>query len=100
MFRNYENYTFEQFIQNIQGATLNGGMTDALASGLYSQYDFENAPYYVCDCSRLPSDGVPKAVQLIGRIVAPNDSIKYDFLIFIENERVLKIDLRTGAVVQ
>ena len=94
-----ENYTYEQFLEQIAPATLNGGLTQGLSAGLYSIADFENSPYYVGDCSRIPGSeqGAPRSVQIQGQILGPN---VYDFIVSMELEKSIKVDVPTGAIVQ
>ena len=83
---------------------LNGSLTTSLASGLVSKKDFQSLyRYYYGNCSRsLPSEeGVAKAIQILGTILAPTPvagvPALVDLMVFVEFEREITIDLRTGA---
>jgi hypothetical protein len=78
---------------------LNGSLTTSLASGLVSKTDFQQLyRYYYGNCSRsLPSEeGVAKAIQIQGTILSPL-STAVDLMVFVEFEREVTIDVRTGA---
>ena len=92
----YENFA-EQLVSSNQ---LNGSLTTGLTSGLIGYYEWENLfRYYYGNVSRsLPSeDGVAKAIQITGT----NQSSKViDIMVFVEFEREITIDVRTGARIQ
>jgi hypothetical protein len=94
-------YDFETFSQQfISSNQLNGSLTTGLTSGLVGFYEWENLfRYYYGNVSRsLPSeDGVAKAIQITGT----NQSSKVvDIMVFVEFEREITIDVRTGARIQ
>jgi len=97
----YETY-YEQLVSSNQ---LNGSLTTSLASGLVSKKDFQSLyRYYYGNCSRsLPSEeGVAKAIQIQGIIkstagLAALANASVDLMVFVEFEREITIDLRTGA---
>lgn len=87
---------FEQLVSSNQ---LNGGLTTSLSSGLVSKQDFQSLyRYYYGNCSRsLPSEeGVAKAIQIQGTILSPL-ATAVDLMCFVEFEREITIDLRTGS---
>ena len=100
LFINQLQYDYETFYEQLVSANqLNGSLTTSLASGLVSKKDFQSLyRYYYGNCSRsLPSEeGVAKAIQIQGTILSPI-ATSVDLMVFVEFEREITIDLRTGA---
>lgn len=106
LFINQLQYDFEDFYEQfVSSNQLNGSLTTGLASGLISRKAWSSGVrYYYGNCSRsLPSEeGVAKAIQILGTIarnsqaVAPL-SLTADLMVFVEFEREITIDVRTGA---
>ena len=98
LFINNLQYDYETFIEQLASSNqLNGGLTTSLASGLIGFEDFQSLyRYYYGNASRsVPSeDGVAKAVQVSGQ---NNSSVAVDFMVFIEFERQITVDVRSGA---
>ncbi len=94
-------YTYEQFYEQLVSSNqLNGSLTTSLASGLIGKEDFEFLyRYYYGNVSRsLPSeDGVAKSIQILGSVVQPSTAVKVTLMVFVEFEREITIDVRTGA---
>jgi hypothetical protein len=68
-----------------------------LSSGLIGQSAFESLyRYYYGNVSRsLPSeDGVAKAIQILGTSLCP---VPVDLMVFVEFQREITVDVRTGA---
>jgi hypothetical protein len=103
LFTNQLQYDFENFYEQLVSSNqLNGGLTTSLASGLVSKSDFQQLyRYYYGNCGRsLPSEeGVSKAIQIQGTILVPSGSsiAAVDLMVFVEFEREITIDVRTGA---
>tara|TARA_R110000868_G_scaffold31179_4_gene114385 strand:+ start:1784 stop:3673 length:1890 start_codon:yes stop_codon:yes gene_type:complete len=107
LFINQLQYDFEDFTEQfVSSNQLNGSLTTGLASGLISRKMWgKGVRYYYGNCSRsLPSEeGVAKAVQILGQIAAPPKlpdgvtDLKVDLMVFVEFEREITIDVRTGA---
>jgi hypothetical protein len=101
LFINNLQYDYETFYEQVVSSNqLNGSLTTSLSSGLIGFTEFENLyRYYYGNASRsIPSeDGVAKAVQVSGINNSPNT---IDFMVFIEFERQVVVDVRTGARVQ
>jgi hypothetical protein len=103
LFINQLQYDYESFYEQLVSSNqLNGGLTTSLASGLVSKTDFQNLyRYYYGNCGRsLPSEeGVSKAIQIQGTILVPSGSSisVVDLMVFVEFEREITIDVRTGA---
>ena len=100
LFINQIQYDYETFYEQLVSANqLNGSLTTSLSSGLVSKQDFQSLyRYYYGNCSRsLPSEeGVSKAVQIQGTILTPI-ATAVDLMVFVEFERTMTIDVRTGA---
>jgi len=104
LFINQLQYDYETYYEQLVCANqLNGSLTTSLASGLISKSDFQSLyRYYYGNASRsLPSeDGVAKAIQIQGTILVPTASTgvtAVDIMVFVEFEREITIDVRTGA---
>jgi len=100
LFINQLQYDYETFYEQLVSSNqLNGSLTTSLASGLVSKSDFQHLyRYYYGNCSRsLPSEeGVSKAIQIQGTIISPLTTA-CDLMVFVEFEREITIDVRTGA---
>jgi len=100
LFINQLQYDYETFVEQLVCSNqLNGSLTTSLASGLISKRDFQYLyRYYYGNCSRsLPSEeGVSKAIQILGTIQTPI-ATAVDLMVFVEFEREITIDVRTGA---
>jgi len=94
-------YDYEVFAEQLVSSNqLNGSLTTSLQSGQIGFSDFENLyRYYYGNISRsIPSeDGVAKAVQVLG---TNNSTQNINFIVFLEFERTMTIDLRTGARIE
>lgn len=101
LFINNLQYDYETFYEQlISSNQLNGSLTTSLSSGLIGFGEFESLyRYYYGNAGRsIPSeDGVAKAVQVSG---VNNSPQTIDFMVFIEFERQIVVDVRTGARVQ
>ena len=101
LFLNNENYDFEAFNQQLaQSNQINGGLTTGLSSGLISERMFSQSyRYYYGNCSRiLPSEtGVSRSVQIVGQNTS---SMSCDFMVFVEFQREMVIDVATGARIE
>jgi hypothetical protein len=94
-------YDYEVFAEQLVSSNqLNGSLTTSLASGQIGFSEFESLyRYYYGNVSRsIPSeDGVAKAIQVLG---TNNSTQTINFIVFLEFERTLTIDLRTGARIE
>jgi hypothetical protein len=101
LFINNLQYDYETFYEQLVSSNqLNGSLTTSLSSGLIGFSEFESLyRYYYGNAGRsVPSeDGVAKAVQVSGINNSPQT---IDFMVFIEFERQIVVDVRTGARVQ
>jgi len=98
LFINNLEYNYEAFVEQLVSSNqLNGSLTTSLGSGQVSYEDFQSLyKYYYGNTSRsIPSeDGVAKAVQLLGTNRSP---VPISLMVFVEFEREITIDVRTGA---
>jgi hypothetical protein len=103
LFINQMQYDYETFCEQLVSSNqLNGSLTTSMTSGLISKSDFQSLyRFYYGNASRsLPSeDGVAKAIQISGTIQTPTGSpnVNCDLMVFVEFEREIVIDVRTGA---
>jgi hypothetical protein len=100
LFINQLQYDYETFYEQLVSSNqLNGSLTTSMASGLVSKSDFQNLyRYYYGNASRsIPSEeGVSKAIQILGTIISPL-ATAVDLMVFVEFEREIMVDVRTGA---
>ncbi len=101
LFINQLQYDYEMFYEQLVSSNqLNGSLTTSLSSGLVSKSDFQNLyRYYYGNCSRsLPSEqGVARSVQILGTPNVPAGVPLIDIMVFIEFEREMTIDIRSGS---
>jgi hypothetical protein len=94
-------YDYEVFAEQLVSSNqLNGSLTTSLASGQIGFSEFEKLyRYYYGNISRsIPSeDGVAKAIQIVGQNASTQT---ISFQVFLEFERQMTIDLRTGARIE
>jgi hypothetical protein len=98
LFNTQLQYDYETFAEQLVSSNqLNGGLTTSMASGLIGKEDFQWCyRYYYGNVSRsIPSeDGVAKAIQIMG---TNNSAITVDLMVFVEFQREITVDVRTGA---
>jgi hypothetical protein len=101
LFINNLQYNFELFTEQFAASNqINGGLTTGLSAGLIGYDDWTYLyRYYYGNCSRsIPSeDGVAKAIQVLGINECP---YPVNMMVFVEFEREITIDVRTGARIQ
>ena len=101
LFINNLQYDYETFYEQLVSANqLNGSLTTSLSSGLIGKSEFQNLyRYYYGNASRsIPSeDGVSKAVQVSG---VNNSPQTIDLTVFVEFERKIQVDLRSGTRIE
>jgi hypothetical protein len=98
LFNTQLQYDYETFAEQLVSSNqLNGSLTTSMASGLIGKEDFQWCyRYYYGNVSRsIPSeDGVAKAIQIMG---TNNSNITVDLMVFVEFQREITVDVRTGA---
>lgn len=93
-------YGYEHYLQELNQTGLNGNLTTGLCSSLISMESFmNNYGYLYTDCTRRLGSAfdAPASVQLIGNNSA---LVGVNFVVFLEFERSIKVDLFTGNVIQ
>lgn len=95
---NTQRYSYEQFLNQLYGVnSVNGGMTEGMASGLIDMTSFEmEYNYYYVNVGRmLPvEEAVPKSVSILGQ----NRSQRaIDIFVFVEYGVEVSVDILTGA---
>jgi hypothetical protein len=103
LFNNQLQWDYETFVEQLSASNqLNGGLTTGLSSGLISKKDFQELyRYYYANCSRsLPGEtGVNKSIQIQGNILGGSLTGTVDLMVFVEFEKSITVDLRTGAII-
>jgi hypothetical protein len=103
LFNNQLQFDYETFVEQLSCSNqLNGGLTTGLSSGLISKSDFQNLyRYYYANCSRsMPSEnGVSKSIQIQGTVLGGSLTSTVDLMVFVEYEKSITVDLRTGAII-
>jgi hypothetical protein len=93
-----ERYTYEQWLHERAGCgAVNGGLADGVTSGLLSQAQWEMAPVFTCDLSRMlaAERTVPKSVQLQG---INTSTAACDYICFLEFDQVgLRVNVLDGS---
>jgi hypothetical protein len=93
-------YSYDNFLQNLNGQTgINSNLVKGLVSSRINLNDFQNNYHYiVVDLSRRLSqfDMVSNSIRVRGQIKSTRD---ITFHCFIEKERVLEVDVMTGALI-
>jgi hypothetical protein len=96
---NQHRYGYEHWMQEMQGFGVNGGLTDGVCSGLFSQQGWEMAPVYSVDLSRmLPAERIlPKSISITG---INSSQLQVDYVCVVEYEQTaFKVDVLSGAKV-
>jgi hypothetical protein len=98
LFINNLQYDFENFLEQLSCSNqLNGNLTTSLSSGLIGKEEFQQLyRYYYGNAGRsIPSeDGIAKAVQVSGTNLS---SVAINLVVFIEFERSITLDVRSGS---
>jgi hypothetical protein len=96
---NQHRYGYEHWMQEMQGFGVNGGLTDGVCSGLFSQQGWEMAPVYSVDLSRmLPAERIlPKSISITG---INSSQLQVDYVCVVEYEQTaFKVDVLSGQKV-
>ena len=94
------NYSYDHYLQELNGQSgVNANMVNGLVSSRINLVDFENNyGYIVCDLSRrMPEqDLISVSIRVRGTVQSP---LQIDFHAFIEKEKIIEIDVMTGALI-
>ncbi len=91
-------YSFESLMYELKGCNaINGGLTNAITSGLLSKTDFENAYhyYYVNLERRLKDDMSGKSISVL---CTNNNRVPIDLVCFVVVKKTMIIDIETGQI--
>lgn len=94
-----ETYAWQNFVDEAQGThCINGNLVTGLTSGLLSEYDWYQSPYYVVNLARrvASEDVIPKSVLMLGKNIT---NYTMDYLVFISATRSVTIDMSSGQLV-
>jgi len=92
-----QNYCFDNWSQEVQRLSLNGGLSREISSGLIDLQTWNWSPYMITDLSRRTeaADGTYQSVVVSG---TNNTGVAVDYYCFIAFEKEYEIDTLTGAV--
>lgn len=94
------NYDYDHYLQELNGQSgINGNIVNGLVSSRINLVDFENNYHYiVCDLSRRTTaqDLTAVSIRVRGKLDSPK---KIEIHAFIERERIIEIDVMTGALI-
>ncbi len=97
VFNQNQNYCFDNWSQEVQRVSLNGGLSREISSGLIDIQTWNWSPYVIADLSRRTesADGTYQSVVVSG---TNNSGVAVDYYCFIGFEKEYEIDTLTGAV--
>lgn len=100
IFPNDISYDYDHYLQELNGQTgVNGNIVNGLVSSRINLVDFQNNYHYiVCDLSRRTTaqDLTAVSVRVRGQVSSPK---KLEIHAFIEREKIIEIDVMTGALI-
>lgn len=98
LFNDVKQYDYQEFLEQLVSSNqLNGSLTTGLASGLIGMDEYDTLyKYYYADAARcLPSEaGVPRSIQISGQNLSGR---QVNLMVFASFERIITVDLRSGA---
>lgn len=91
------NYNVDNFVNEVQRLSLNGGLSREISSGLIDLTTWNWSPYVVTDISRRSesADGTYQSVVVSG---TNNSGVTVDYYCFIGYQKEIELDVLTGAV--
>jgi hypothetical protein len=102
LFPNEITYSYDHYLQALNGQSgVNGNIVNGLVSSRINLVDFQNIYHYiVCDLSRRTpeQDLTSVSIRVRGTIIAALNK-KYEIHAFIEREKIIEIDVMTGALI-
>lgn len=100
LFPNEITYSYDHYLQALNGQSgVNGNIVNGLVSSRINLVDFQNIYHYiVCDLSRRTpeQDLTSVSIRVRGTVIGPK---KYEIHAFIEREKIIEIDVMTGALI-
>ena len=97
IFNQNQNFVYDNWAQEVQRISLNGGLSKELSSGLIDKQTWEWSPFVVADLSRRPetADGTYQSVVVSG---TNSTGVAVDYYCFIAYQKEIEIDVMSGNV--
>lgn len=97
VFNQNQNYTYDNWVQEVRKIGLNGGLSKELSSGLVGFNEWSWSPTVICDLSRRTetSDGTYQSVVVSG---TNSTGVTLDYYCFIAYQKEVEIDILSGNV--
>lgn len=92
-----QNYTFDNWAQEVQKLGVNGGLSREISSGLLGLNEWIYSPYVITDISRR-EESANNTYQSVVVNGTNNSSVKVDYYCFIGFQKEIEIDVLTGQV--
>jgi len=95
-FNEAHQYSYQTFLQNTMDEMFDGGENPFFSAGLYTQKDFDQAPFYCVNVERNPailSADIPCSISFSG---SNGSLLNMDYLCLMEYEQTITLD-RSGA---
>ncbi len=97
IFNQNQNFSYDNWAQEVQKLGLNGALSKELSSGLIDLTTWNWSPYIICDLSR-KSENADKTYQSVVVSGTNNSGVAVDYMCFIAFQKEIEIDVLTGAV--
>jgi hypothetical protein len=97
IYSSFQNYSYEQFLNEMNNFGLNGNLSTGLVSSRISlRHYLNNYGYIVCDLSRrLPEDeNTSVSIDVSFKIIS---ALALDFYVFVEQEKSMSINIVNGS---
>lgn len=91
------NYNVDNFVNEVQRLSLNGGLSREVSSGLIDLNTWNWSPYVITDLSRR-SESADATYQSVVVSGTNNSNVTVDYYCFIGYQKEIEIDVLTGAV--
>lgn len=92
-----QNYTFDNWAQEVQKLGINGGLSREISSGLLGLNEWIYSPFVITDISRR-EESANNTYQSVVVSGTNNSSVKVDYYCFIGFQKEIEIDTLTGQV--
>ena len=97
MFNQNLNYNVDNWVNEVQKLSLNGGLSRELSSGLVNLTQWSWSPFVIADLSRRP-ESADKTYQSVTVSGTNNTGISVDYYCFIYFQKEIEIDCISGVV--